>query len=61
MWESKGGCFLGAVCPLDEMCDVSHNFGAITFVDEVHAVGLYGAMGGIGDMDGIMHKMDIIS
>lgn len=43
------------------MCDVSHNFGAITFVDEVHAVGLYGAMGGIGDMDGIMHKMDIIS
>lgn len=49
------------MCPLDEMCDVSHNFGAITFVDEVHAVGLYGAMGGIGDMDGIMHKMDIIS
>uniref|UniRef100_A0A6Q2XNI1 5-aminolevulinate synthase n=1 Tax=Esox lucius TaxID=8010 RepID=A0A6Q2XNI1_ESOLU len=52
----------GAVCPLEEMCDVAHAFGAITFVDEVHAVGLYGARGGgIGDRDGIMHKMDIIS
>ncbi|AWP02589.1 alas1 ALAS-N wu:fb58d01 wu:fi12g09 isoform 2 [Scophthalmus maximus] len=52
----------GAVCPLEEMCDVSHEFGAITFVDEVHAVGLYGARGGgIGDRDGVMDKMDIIS
>ncbi|XP_036416498.1 5-aminolevulinate synthase, nonspecific, mitochondrial [Colossoma macropomum] len=52
----------GAVCPLEEMCDVAHEFGAITFVDEVHAVGLYGARGGgIGDRDGVMHKIDIIS
>ncbi|KAM4610595.1 5-aminolevulinate synthase, non-specific, mitochondrial-like [Polymixia lowei] len=52
----------GAVCPLEEMCDVAHEFGAITFVDEVHAVGLYGSRGGgIGDRDGVMHKMDIIS
>ncbi|XP_031424343.2 LOW QUALITY PROTEIN: 5-aminolevulinate synthase, nonspecific, mitochondrial-like [Clupea harengus] len=52
----------GAVCPLEEMCDVSHEYGAITFVDEVHAVGLYGARGGgIGDRDAVMHKMDIIS
>lgn len=52
----------GAVCPLEEMCDVSHEFGAITFVDEVHAVGLYGARGGgIGERDGVMQKMDIIS
>lgn len=52
----------GAVCPLEEMCDVAHEYGAITFVDEVHAVGLYGPCGGgIGDRDGIMHKMDIIS
>lgn len=44
------------------MCDVAHEFGAITFVDEVHAVGLYGARGGgIGDRDGVMNKMDIIS
>ncbi|KAM4720769.1 5-aminolevulinate synthase, non-specific, mitochondrial [Rhinophrynus dorsalis] len=52
----------GAVCPLEEMCDVAHEYGAITFVDEVHAVGLYGARGGgIGDRDGVMSKMDIIS
>uniref|UniRef100_A0A3Q3WMG9 5-aminolevulinate synthase n=1 Tax=Mola mola TaxID=94237 RepID=A0A3Q3WMG9_MOLML len=52
----------GAVCPLEEMCNTAHEFGAITFIDEVHAVGLYGARGGgIGDRDGIMHKMDIIS
>lgn len=50
------------MCPLEEMCDVAHEFGAITFVDEVHAVGLYGARGGgIGDRDNVMHKMDIIS
>uniref|UniRef100_A0A4W5MWV9 Aminotransferase class I/classII large domain-containing protein n=1 Tax=Hucho hucho TaxID=62062 RepID=A0A4W5MWV9_9TELE len=53
-----------AVCPLDEMCDVSHDFGAITFVDEVHAVGLYGAMGGIGDRDdmlwGCMGALDFV-
>lgn len=50
------------MCPLEEMCDIAHEFGAITFVDEVHAVGLYGPRGGgIGDRDGVMHKMDIIS
>ncbi|KAG8002553.1 5-aminolevulinate synthase [Nibea albiflora] len=52
----------GAVCPLEQMCDIAHKFGAITFVDEVHAVGLYGPRGGgIGDRDRVMHKMDIIS
>ncbi|XP_040009970.1 5-aminolevulinate synthase, nonspecific, mitochondrial-like isoform X2 [Xiphias gladius] len=52
----------GAVCPLEEMCNVAHEFGALTFVDEVHAVGLYGPRGGgIGDRDRVMHKMDIIS
>ncbi|KAG8147292.1 putative 5-aminolevulinate synthase protein, partial [Naja naja] len=40
----------GAICPLEEMCDVAHRYGAITFVDEVHAVGLYGVQGaGIGE------------
>ncbi|PSN56404.1 5-aminolevulinate synthase [Blattella germanica] len=40
----------GAVCPLEEMCAVAHEHGALTFVDEVHAVGLYGDHGaGIGE------------
>ncbi|XP_054712726.1 5-aminolevulinate synthase, non-specific, mitochondrial-like [Uloborus diversus] len=52
----------GAVCPLNQLCDIAHKYGAITFVDEVHAVGLYGRNGaGIGERDGILHKMDIIS
>ncbi|XP_035233042.1 5-aminolevulinate synthase, erythroid-specific, mitochondrial-like isoform X1 [Stegodyphus dumicola] len=52
----------GAVCPLDELCTIAHKYGAITFVDEVHAVGLYGYHGaGIGERDGLLHKMDIIS
>ena len=52
----------GAICPLTEWCEVSHEFGALTFVDEVHAVGLYGNEGaGIGQRDGVLSKMDVIS
>ncbi|KAL4645850.1 5-aminolevulinate synthase, erythroid-specific, mitochondrial-like [Arapaima gigas] len=52
----------GAICPLEELCDVAHRYGALTFVDEVHAVGLYGAHGaGVGEKEGVMGKMDIIS
>jgi hypothetical protein len=52
----------GAICPLEELCDVAHRYGALTFVDEVHAVGLYGEQGaGVGERDGVLHKMDIIS
>lgn len=52
----------GAVCPLDELCGVARKYGALTFVDEVHAVGLYGKNGaGIGERDGLLSKMDIIS
>ncbi|XP_053377709.1 5-aminolevulinate synthase-like isoform X3 [Mercenaria mercenaria] len=52
----------GAVCPLKELCDVSHKYGALTFVDEVHAVGLYGKNGaGVGERDGCMDDIDIIT
>jgi len=52
----------GAVCPLKELCEVSHKYGAITFVDEVHAVGLYGERGaGIGERDGLLDEIDIVS
>ena len=52
----------GTICPLSEICDISHKFGALTFVDEVHAVGLYGDQGaGIGEMEGCLDKMNIIT
>ncbi|XP_072384679.1 5-aminolevulinate synthase, erythroid-specific, mitochondrial-like [Diabrotica undecimpunctata] len=52
----------GDVVPLEDFCDISHQYGAITFVDEVHAVGLYGEHGaGIGERDNVMHKIDIIA
>ncbi|KAK5638349.1 hypothetical protein RI129_012644 [Pyrocoelia pectoralis] len=52
----------GAVCPLEELCDIAHDYGALTFVDEVHAVGLYGDNGaGIGEREGQLAKMDMIS
>ena len=52
----------GAICPLEELCDVAHAHGALTFVDEVHAVGLYGREGaGIGERDGVLDKIDILS
>ncbi|CAB0016379.1 unnamed protein product [Nesidiocoris tenuis] len=52
----------GAICPLKELCSVSREFGALNFVDEVHAVGLYGDRGaGVGERDGELDNMDIIS
>ncbi len=52
----------GAISPLGELCRISHEFGALTFVDEVHAVGLYGDQGaGVGERDGLLPEMDIIS
>jgi len=52
----------GAICPLQEMCEVTHRYGAITYVDEVHAVGLYGDQGaGVGERDGLLQEMDIVS
>lgn len=52
----------GAICPLEKLCDIANKYGAISFVDEVHAVGLYGEHGaGIGERDHLLHKMDIIS
>ncbi|XP_030746206.1 5-aminolevulinate synthase, erythroid-specific, mitochondrial-like isoform X2 [Sitophilus oryzae] len=52
----------GAVCPLEDLCDITHKYGGLTFVDEVHAVGVHGEHGaGIGERDHVMHKMDMIS
>lgn len=52
----------GSICDLERMCDISHKYGGITFIDEVHAVGLYGKNGGgIGERDNVLDKMDIIT
>ncbi|XP_061875631.1 5-aminolevulinate synthase, erythroid-specific, mitochondrial-like isoform X2 [Colius striatus] len=52
----------GSVAPLGALCDVAHAHGALTFVDEVHAIGLYGARGaGVAERDDVMHKVDIVS
>lgn len=52
----------GDVSDVGLMCDIAHKYGALTFVDEVHAVGLYGEHGaGIAQRDGCMDKIDIVS
>lgn len=52
----------GDVGPIREICEVSHKYNAITFIDEVHAVGLYGNQGaGVAERDGVMDQCDIIT
>lgn len=52
----------GNIAPIKAICDVAHKYNALTFIDEVHAVGLYGDRGaGVGERDGIMDDLDIIS
>ena len=48
--------------PIKEICDVADAFGALTYLDEVHAVGMYGPRGGgIAERDGLMGRVDIIN
>src|SRR6185437_11012086 len=47
--------------PIAAICDLAERYGAITYLDEVHGVGLYGARGaGVAARDGAMHRVDII-
>jgi 5-aminolevulinate synthase len=48
--------------PIREICDLAGEFGALTYLDEVHAVGMYGPRGaGVAERDGVMQRVDIIN
>ncbi len=51
----------GSVAPLAEIVALAEEFGALTYLDEVHAVGMYGATGaGIAQQCGLAHRIDIL-
>jgi len=52
----------GHIAPIGEVCDLADRYNALTYLDEVHAVGLYGPRGGgIAELEGVMDRVDIIN
>ena len=51
----------GDFAPISEICKLAKKYNALTFLDEVHAVGIYGHRGaGVAERDGVMNKIDIL-
>jgi 5-aminolevulinate synthase len=52
----------GDFAPIAAICDLAEEFGALTYIDEVHSVGMYGPRGaGVAERDGLMGRIDIIN
>lgn len=52
----------GTISPIEKICDLADKYDAFTFIDEVHAVGLYGPHGGgVAEREGLLHRLDLVS
>ena len=66
-WRPKLVCFAsvypmdGDIAPVGDICDVADRYDAMTYLDEAHAVGIYGPTGGgLAERDGAMHRLTVI-